>query len=141
MHGIVARMKQHQKCMGRTALGCTAWAALHRLHCMGCTACSCTACTWAALQGVALYGSALHGVALGGAALHGTALHGAALHETALHIRLQCMGLHCMGYVHCMGLYTAWNCIAWVALYKLYVFFCLGGGGGNPIESWTRLFN
>ena len=29
MHFFIARMKQHHKCMGRTALGCTAWAALH----------------------------------------------------------------------------------------------------------------
>ena len=72
MQGIVAQMKQHHKCMGRTALGCTAWAALHV---------------------AALHGSALHGVALYGAVLHGTALHGAALHG------LHCISLmfFCLG--------------------------------------------
>ena len=75
---IVARMKQHHKCMGRTALGCTAWAALHVAALHG------AALHVAALHGVALHGSALNGVALRGTALHGTALHGVmALHGAA----------------------------------------------------------
>ena len=49
-------MKQHHKCMGRTALGCTAWGTV-------------------ALHGSALRGAALHGTA------YGTALHGVALYK------------------------------------------------------------
>ena len=76
----------------------------------------------------------------------------------------QMHGSHCIG-LHCMGctawgctawICTAWGCttwgctawdcitwgcIAWVALYKFNVFLFGGGGGGNPIESWTRLSN
>ena len=80
MQGIVARVKEHHRCMG-----CTAWVALHGLHCMGlhcmgctawgCTAWSCTAwgCTaWVADMG--LY--CIYGVALHEAALHGLYLFG-----------------------------------------------------------------
>ena len=88
MQGIVARMKQHHKCMGCTALGCTAlgctvWVALHV----------------AALHGAALHGAALHEVALHGTALHGAALHGAALHGAALHVLhcISCMFFFCLG--------------------------------------------
>ena len=70
------------------------------------------------------------------------------------------IGLHCMGCTACgctawgctaWGC-TAWGCTAWgctalhaAALHGLHciscMFFFVWGGGGNPIESWTRLSN
>ena len=62
--GIVARMKQHHKCMGCTALGCTTWGCTTwgctawDCTAWGCTAWGCTAwgCTaWDCIAWVALY--------------------------------------------------------------------------------------
>ena len=99
--------------MDRIAWGCTAWVALHGLHCMDCTA-------WVALHGATLH--RLHCMGLHCMALHCMGLHCMGLHCMGLHcMGLHCMGLHCMG-MHCMGLCTAWGYTEWVALivYKLY---------------------
>ena len=118
---IVARMKQHHKCMGRTALGCTAWAALHVATLHG------AVLHGAALHRVALHGSALHGVALRGAALHETALHGIALHGAALHgVALYGAVLHGTA-LHGAALHGL-HCISCM------VFFCLGGGKAIPLS-------
>ena len=135
---IVARMKQHHKCMGRTALGCTAWGCTA----WGCTAWGCTAwgCTaWiCTAHGVALHGAALHGTALHGVALHGVALHGAALHETALHIgyvALHGVALHGAA-MHGVALHG--TPLHGAALHRLHciscMFFCLGGGEAIPLS-------
>ena len=63
--------------IGLHCMGCTAWAALHGLHCM-----------W------------LHCMGLHCMGLHCMGLHCMGLHCMGLH----CMGLHCMG-LHCMGLH------------------------------------
>ena len=90
---IVARMKQHHKCMGRTALGCTAW---------GCTAWGCTA--W----GCTAWGCTAWTCTTWGC----TAWDCTAWGCTA------CMGLYCMG-LHCMGLHCI-GCIVKVVCFFLF---------------------